>query len=270
MLYVKEVDRKTRGSDGKPVRAEQKPVFIYKELILRDSEPQDVVCDLFCGSGTIAEAGLLCHRRVIACDSDVVACRATLTRAAATFEKVQQGTALLTLRGPKASSEEEARVSLEVPVSTPGRSKVFVFLIRPYQISLFWKIVRIQAVGTHQTPTSEQVAAAKRKSVGATPRQPERDPESFAFDEDAEPDPDEDLDVPLVRKRKQRQADDSPAKRVHAPQLTSAPNLSALVQGAAPGVRAQIAAMLAQPKPARVLSSLSPVSSSDSGSDDEA
>lgn len=94
--------RAPRVGEGR--RVESKPVEAYVEFIHRDSEPDDVIADVFCGSGTIAEAAVLTHRRVVVADIDKSCVRATVKRAAETQDKVRAGEATVQLRGPKASS----------------------------------------------------------------------------------------------------------------------------------------------------------------------
>lgn len=57
------------GSDA-PFRAEEKPVAAYTELIQRETRLEDLVIDLFAGSGTLAEAALLTCRPAFISDKD--------------------------------------------------------------------------------------------------------------------------------------------------------------------------------------------------------
>jgi methylase of polypeptide subunit release factors len=51
-------------------RVEEKPVDIYKYAVLCDTDPGQLVVDVFCGSGTVVEAALVTGRRAFASDID--------------------------------------------------------------------------------------------------------------------------------------------------------------------------------------------------------
>jgi site-specific DNA-methyltransferase (adenine-specific) len=60
----------TRGEPGR--HPNQKPLDLLIELVLLFTDPGDVVLDPFAGSGRVGEAALLCGRRFVGFDRDVV------------------------------------------------------------------------------------------------------------------------------------------------------------------------------------------------------
>lgn len=48
----------------------EKPVGLYERAIMSSSDPDNLVVDPFCGSGTMAEAAILTGRRFLCCDLD--------------------------------------------------------------------------------------------------------------------------------------------------------------------------------------------------------
>lgn len=150
LVSVSESVKKTPSQLGGPLRPEQKPVEVYVEFVHRDSEPHDVVCDLFCGSGTIAEAGLLTVRRVVAVDIDRDACRATAARAAAVARAVADGSATFRLRGPKADAAAQSTVPSEI--STPASQRKVRFGPQRY-VRISDRVFRVWANTRHQLST---------------------------------------------------------------------------------------------------------------------
>jgi len=62
----------------------QKPLALLKRMILSSSREGDIVCDLFSGSGTAAQAALDAGRDVLVCDIDPMAVQITRRRMALT------------------------------------------------------------------------------------------------------------------------------------------------------------------------------------------
>jgi adenine-specific DNA-methyltransferase len=83
--------------DEQVFRLEEKPVDLYKYAILADSDPGQLVVDLFCGSGTILEAGLLTGRRVWASDADPAAQEVCQGRAQAVDALIKNSKTPMTL-----------------------------------------------------------------------------------------------------------------------------------------------------------------------------
>jgi hypothetical protein len=125
VIEVNAPKSRATGVDGKVLRKEEKPVDAYLEFILRDSEPGDFVGDLFCGSGTIAAAALLAHRRVVVGDADVACVRAAVTRAAATLDDISSGRVELQPYGHRhRATADELKSLAELPPPSATKRKV--------------------------------------------------------------------------------------------------------------------------------------------------
>ena len=117
---------KHRDAEGGALRVEEKPLESYIEFIHRDSEPGDLVADLFCGSGVIAEAALITSRRAFASDQDLRCVRAALSRADKVREELAIGRVELRPFAPKQDPTAETidRVkSGKAPTLPPPRKK---------------------------------------------------------------------------------------------------------------------------------------------------